>query len=830
MRLFCTGCQKAFSAEKPADSDMVKCPNCGVEQRYPAEIPGPGVVLGDFLIEKLLSRGGMGEVFLARQISLDRPVALKVLQQKHLDDREYVASLLKEARAAAKLNHPNIVQAYAVGEENGIFYFAMEYIRGETFKQILKREKIIEFTRAATVIRDIARALDTAWREQKLVHQDIKPDNIMLDANGFAKLADLGLAKVATGGPEESADEGDEVLGTPQYISPEQLTGVPTDVRSDIYSLGATFYHFVTGRFPYVADTGDEIARMHVEGTLQPPKEVNPQLPDALNTIILKMMERDINRRYQSPEPLIRALNMYLRGVPATDGSAVPKLNIKTPPKRGLSPASAASASSAVPKLSVPAGTAARPPELKVPGGAPGVPKAPNVPKAPSVPKAPNVPETTNALGGPEPADGAAGGDAAEEKVSAATENPEIKTGAAEVEKSDSKRRLRRGLRIAIVPIALLGLIWALLVICHKLRLLPEPLQPLGRMAAGAGDTAKNGSTETEKPSAGSRKGGNVPPPPPPVAAVKTRPEYVAKIAEILKLRGTSGDPERFMAAADAFFASGKPPQTAEERMHYWRLVSAFAPLDEERRFAPFRREARQAHVDAIAAAERLREQERRQAEMGELEAERRRAEMGELEAERRRFQEEQRRQVLERTGKLRGDMRAVMRNLVSGFYAATGGDKAAFDTALNSANNFFIPASSTSPEEKKLIDEFCDFRRGLPTELEKLLAFQRLVANIPGGFSYPATRLGIVQVVSLLPDGRVIYRAGNGRNMRLPDLSPADHRRLMLVLAKHTGNPHAAFYYALMTRQFTPAAVKNAPPVFWRKHIKLFRELMDAK
>ena len=249
MRLYCPKCQKVFSAAKPAEGAEVKCPDCGAAQHYPEVIPGPGVVVGDFLIEKPLSKGGMGEVFLAKQISLDRPVALKVLQEKHTKDKEYVESLFHEARAAAKLNHPNIVQAYAVGEDEGIYYFAMEFIRGETFKQILKREKTIEFVRAATVIRDIAKALDFAWREQKLVHQDIKPENIMLDANGFAKLADLGLAKVATGS-ESGAEEGDEVLGTPQYISPEQLTGVPTDVRSDLYSLGATFYHFVTGRFP----------------------------------------------------------------------------------------------------------------------------------------------------------------------------------------------------------------------------------------------------------------------------------------------------------------------------------------------------------------------------------------------------------------------------------------------------------------------------------------------------------------------------------------------------------------------------------------------------
>ena len=307
MKIYCEKCKKVFEAEKPAEGSQVECPNCKEKVNYPETRTSPGAVIGGFVIERELSKGGMGEVYLARQISLDRLVALKVLQAKFLNDKEYVEAFFREARAAARINHPNVVQAYAVGEENGIFYFAMEYIRGKTMKEILKEKKVLDFVKSAKIIREVASALECAWRDEKLVHQDIKPDNIMLDANGFAKLADLGLARVA-GINDKEASEGDEVLGTPQYISPEQLTGVPTDVRSDIYSLGATFYQFVTGRFPYVADTAEEIAKMHVAGHLQPPKEVNPDLPDELNTIIMKMMARNIEDRYQTPAPLIKAL------------------------------------------------------------------------------------------------------------------------------------------------------------------------------------------------------------------------------------------------------------------------------------------------------------------------------------------------------------------------------------------------------------------------------------------------------------------------------------------------------------------------------------------
>ncbi len=289
----------------------VACPACGTKRLCPEASAAPGVVLGDFLILRPITSGGMGEIFVARQLSLDREVALKVLLERSNPSEEDADALLREARAAAKLNHPNIVQAYAVGKEDGVLFFAMEYIRGETCKELLKRKKRLDGMEATKIVLDVARALDAAWREQKIVHQDIKPENIMLDASGFAKLADLGLARCA--GSDVDCDS-DEVMGTPQYISPEQLTGVPTDVRSDIYSLGATFYHFVTGRFPYVAPTTEEITQMHVDGKLQPPIEVYDHLSVELNRIILKMMARKIEERYQTPKELITDLEAYLLG------------------------------------------------------------------------------------------------------------------------------------------------------------------------------------------------------------------------------------------------------------------------------------------------------------------------------------------------------------------------------------------------------------------------------------------------------------------------------------------------------------------------------------
>jgi len=300
----------------------VQCGHCDEIVSVPNARLATGAVIGDFALLEELGRGGMGVVYLAHQISLDRPAALKILQDSYANNAEFVVNFIKEARSAAKLNHPHIVQAYAVGEDEGIFYYAMEYINGETMKDVLKREKIIPIDQAVTIIQQIAEALDCAWKEQKLIHRDIKPDNIILARNNRAKLADLGLSRVAGDLDDENEDE---IMGTPQYISPEHLTGAPMDVRSDIYSLGATFYQFVTGRFPYEGRTANEIARKHLEATLVAPQLVNLKVPEAIGQIIMKMMKKNVNERYQDAEELVEDLRLFRRGKLSSTNS-VPKV------------------------------------------------------------------------------------------------------------------------------------------------------------------------------------------------------------------------------------------------------------------------------------------------------------------------------------------------------------------------------------------------------------------------------------------------------------------------------------------------------------------------
>jgi serine/threonine protein kinase len=812
MKLFCSACQKVFEAEKPQDSSQVKCPSCGAEQEFPQTVPGPGVVLGDFLIEKLLSRGGMGEVFLAKQISLDRPVALKVLQQKHLEDKEYVESLFKEARAAAKLNHPNIVQAYAIGEDNGIFYFAMEYIRGETFKQILKREKTIEFTRAATVIRDIARALSAAWREQKLVHQDIKPDNIMLDANGFAKLADLGLAKVAGGNQEDAAEEGDEVLGTPQYISPEQLTGVPTDVRSDIYSLGATFYHFVTGRFPYVADTGDEIARMHLECALQPPREVNPKLPEALNRIIVKMMEKDINKRYQTAESLIDDLDAYLRSAPPSSGgkkavpAAKPAAKPAVPPKKPT-----------LPKLSVPGKSMTTPPK-------PTVPKLtqPNSETAPEPPK-------PSPAAGNESAKPAAPSTPAPPPTPAPTPEPESA-------ETDEPSRFSRPLKITLTVVAgvlLLAVIAvAALVICHKYEVLPAALTPVAKPVA---QFLNFGSSEPKKVKPAVKK----PAPPPKPVVVLTRPEYLATVEKLVKMPTASEEQQdKFLKDAEMFMTAFKP-QTVEERTALRRLIAVYAPVDESRRFVPYRSKTRSERLQAIADAKRKQEEEKRkQEELARKEREdreRREQERQQADAERRKFKEENERRIKARTELLKKDIGVASMRLVNGFYAAVNGDQKAFDSACEAAKTMMqtLPSVNITATENKLIDGFKELYSRLPEELEKVLDFKKAVTDMKDdpGFRcrIPDAGGGLCRVVTLNTDGSLLV-IHNGKSKRLPSLGRDRLSFDRTLTAYLKENPHALFYYGLMTKQFDNTMKKDVPNDFWKKYLVVFITLTGGK
>jgi serine/threonine-protein kinase len=261
-------------------------------------------IAGYRLLEKI-GAGSMGTVFKAKQLSLDRVVAIKVLAPHLARKPDYVERFLREARSVAKLNHPNVISGIDVGDADGVRYFVMEFAAGMTVGALLERGGALDESRVAPIAGQIARALDHA-HEAGLVHRDVKPDNILITKSGTAKLCDLGLAKDR---PEEG-----KALGTPNYISPEQAQGqADVDIRSDLYSFGATLYHMLTGRPPFDGNAKVVMVK-HLADKPRPPGEVDPDVSEGMQAIVLKLLEKAPADRYQSPRELIDAIDAYDRG------------------------------------------------------------------------------------------------------------------------------------------------------------------------------------------------------------------------------------------------------------------------------------------------------------------------------------------------------------------------------------------------------------------------------------------------------------------------------------------------------------------------------------
>ena len=280
------------------------------ESRRGTQIPGY------HLIDRL-GAGAMATVFKARQISLDRVVAIKVLSRKLSENKDYVERFYKEGKAAGKLNHANIAQAFDVGEAGGYHYFVMEFVDGHSlFDELEQRNgKPFSESHAMRVIIQTAHALEHA-HSQGLIHRDVKPKNIMITRSGDVKLVDLGLARPANDDATAKAEAG-RAFGTPYYISPEQIRGeVDIDFRADIYSLGATLYHLVTGRVPFEGATPVAVMQKHLKETLVPPDHVNTKLSAGLGEVVETMMAKDRRRRYGSTGDLLIDLEAVAAGSP----------------------------------------------------------------------------------------------------------------------------------------------------------------------------------------------------------------------------------------------------------------------------------------------------------------------------------------------------------------------------------------------------------------------------------------------------------------------------------------------------------------------------------
>lgn len=260
------------------------------------------------IIEKI-GNGGMATVYKAKDMTLKRNVAVKVLKDEFTTDEEFIKRFNIEAQSAASLTHPNIVSIYDVGNEESIYYIVMELVQGKTLKQIIDEDGVLPWKWSLNIAIQIASALETAHKNN-IVHRDIKPHNIIITEDGIAKVTDFGIAKAVS---NSTITAFGTTIGSVHYFSPEHARGGFTDAKSDLYSLGVVMYEMLTGRVPFDADTPVSIALKHMQEKPVEPIKLNPAIPYSVNKIILKAMQKDTNLRYQSATEMLRDLSLALK-------------------------------------------------------------------------------------------------------------------------------------------------------------------------------------------------------------------------------------------------------------------------------------------------------------------------------------------------------------------------------------------------------------------------------------------------------------------------------------------------------------------------------------
>jgi serine/threonine protein kinase len=298
---------------KPVDMAILRS-RLGAAVRIVKTVPPPRQIPGYKLIGRL-GAGAMATVYKARQLSLNRLVAVKILPKKFSLNPEFVKRFYAEGRAAAKLNHPNIVAALDVGRHGDTHYFIMEYVEGHTVYEHLVKEGPYSEAEALAIAIQVAKALNHAHKAG-LIHRDVKPKNILITNDGVAKLADMGLARAVSDREAAEAEAG-KAFGTPYYIAPEQIRGrVNIDLRADIYSFGCTLFHMVTGRVPFEGPDVSSILLKHLDEPVVPPDHINPQLTRGTSEIVELCMVKKARKRYASTKDLIEDLQAVADGRP----------------------------------------------------------------------------------------------------------------------------------------------------------------------------------------------------------------------------------------------------------------------------------------------------------------------------------------------------------------------------------------------------------------------------------------------------------------------------------------------------------------------------------
>ena len=320
MRFRCPFCFYTVSADDSLRGYQLNCPGCSRQLNVPPSRFQDGCVIGDFLIRSKIGSGAVGTVFLATQLSLERQVALKVLLPEYCT-RNGSRDFLQEARTAAGLNHINLIQSIAIGEEDGICYMAMPYISGGSVMDRIVREKQLPVDESLHIIQQSAEALHYVWTECGMVHRDIKPDNIMLTQEGIVKITDFGMAVHITEWEKESS-----ISGSPSYMSPELFNGSKPDPRCDIYSLGVTLYQMLSGRLPFESETIRTVAYQHMEEEAEPLDKLNPLVPPGVVKLVKRMMAKKPENRFQNMEELLSEI-WRIRQETAPDRNLVPEVH-----------------------------------------------------------------------------------------------------------------------------------------------------------------------------------------------------------------------------------------------------------------------------------------------------------------------------------------------------------------------------------------------------------------------------------------------------------------------------------------------------------------------
>ena len=292
----CRKCGTSFEAD--FKKNTVCCPNCK-NMDFPETKLRAGFNINGFELKKKIGIGAMGQVWLAVQTSMQRYVAIKILSPSVCSKPGFIERFQGEIKNSAKLEHTNIITAFDAGCKNGFYYLASSYVDGENLEQKLIQKKRINEKEALKIALGIAEALSYSWSEFNLLHRDIKPSNIIIDKNNMPKLMDMGLSKCINEDPSLTYDG--EIVGTPYYMSPEQAKGqTDLDLKSDIYSLGATLYHLVTGQLPFDGTNSVGILTKHITEPLVPPIDKNNIISTEINALIIKMMEKKLDSRIQT--------------------------------------------------------------------------------------------------------------------------------------------------------------------------------------------------------------------------------------------------------------------------------------------------------------------------------------------------------------------------------------------------------------------------------------------------------------------------------------------------------------------------------------------------